>query len=55
MAAATAARRPSSASAASSAWMPAWIFSHTRGTPKKAVGRTSPTVPISSAEALWQK
>ena len=37
--------------AASSAMMPAWIFSQTRGTPKKAVGRTSPSVPTSSVAA----
>ena len=47
MAAAVAARRPSSASAASRACSPAWIFSQTRGTPKNAVGFTSATVPTS--------
>jgi hypothetical protein len=35
--------------------IPAWIFSHTRGTPKNAVGWTSPTVPISWVDASWQK
>ncbi len=44
MAAATAAFRSGSVSAASRAPMPAWIFSHTRGTPKNAVGRTAPIV-----------
>ena len=42
MAAATARRRASSVSAASRAPIPAWIFSHTRGTPKNAVGRPLP-------------
>ena len=40
MAAATAARLASSCSMVSSAWMPAWIFSQTLGTPKNAVGFT---------------
>jgi hypothetical protein len=42
MAWATAARFPSSCSAVSRAWMPALTFSHTRGTPKNAVGCTCP-------------
>jgi hypothetical protein len=42
MAWAMAARLLSSCSAASRAAMPARIFSHTRGTPKNAVGRTCP-------------
>ena len=49
MAWATAARLPSSCSAASRAWMPARIFSHTRGTPKNAVGRTCPITRTSCA------
>ena len=49
MAAATAALRPASASAASRAPMPAWIFSHTRGTPKNAVGRTAAIAGTSAA------
>jgi hypothetical protein len=42
-------------SAASSAWMPAWIFSHTRGTPKNAVGWAAPTVASSRVDAFGQK
>ena len=48
------ARLAGSCSAASSAWMRAWIFSQTLGTPKKAVGCTAPSVAASSA-ALGQK
>ena len=44
MAAATAAFLSSSCSPASSAWMPAMTFSKIRGTPKNAVGLTSPIV-----------
>ena len=47
MACSTAARRAGSASPASRAWIPALIFSQTRGTPKNAVGWTSPTALIS--------
>ena len=34
-------RRRSGLDCAPAAWMPAWIFSHTRGTPRKNCGRTS--------------
>src|SRR5215813_8781971 len=54
MAAATAAFLASSCSMVSSAWMPAWIFSQTLGTPKKAVGLTWPTTLIASV-GTWQK
>ncbi len=55
MAAATAARRSGSVSAASRAPIPAWIFSHTRGTPKNAVGRTATIAGTSPVAASGQK
>ncbi len=55
IAAATAAFLASACSPASSAWMPAMTFSKIRGTPKNAVGLTSPIVAISWFAASWQK
>ena len=55
MAAATAWRRAGSGSAASRAPIPAWIFSHTRGTPKNAVGRTAIRAGTSPVAASGQK
>ena len=43
-----------SGSAASLAEMPVLTFSHTRGTPKKDVGWTSPRAPSSSAGSPMQ-
>ena len=48
---ATAARLASSCSRVNSDSMPARIFSHTRGTPKKPLGRTFPTTRTSCAES----
>ena len=55
MAACTAAFFSSSGSAASIALRPVRIFSHTRGTPKKRLGRTSPRAPTSrvGSETKW--
>ena len=49
IASATACFLASSVSIASRPPMPVWIFSQTRGTPKKRVGRTSPSAPTSWA------
>ncbi len=52
MAASMAARLAGSVSMASTAWMPAWTFSQTLGTPKNDVGLTSPTVRTRSVLAV---
>ena len=55
IAASTAARLSGSCSTDISAWMPAWIFSQTRGTPKKSVGWAAPSVASRPVAASWQK